>query len=399
MFESLPVAPPDSILGLSEEFQKDPRTDKVNLTVGVFKDDKGQTPVLASVKAAESRLLSNEKTKGYLGIDGLGSYTKLVTTLVLGESFPAERVATIQSPGGTGALRIASDLLNKFAPSKRIWLSDPTWANHKSIFETAGLNAQTHPYIAADRVSADVDAMVSFLKNNASRGDMICLHACCHNPTGIDPTAEQWKNIAAAIGDIGMIPLVDFAYQGFGDGIDQDQIGLKSVLDACDDAVVCASFSKNFGLYSERVGAVMFICRDRAAADATISQGKVVVRSNYSNPPRHGASIVAEILADAALKQQWTQEVDAMRGRIDAMRKSFVQTMQKKDSGRDFSFLNSQKGMFSYSGLNQKHAAWLKQNKAIYILGTGRINVAGMATDTMDYLCDSLTECLKAVGD
>lgn len=398
MFESLPVAPPDSILGLAEEFQKDPRTNKVNLTVGVFKDDKGQTPVLASVKAAEAKILSNEKSKGYLGIDGLGTYTNLITSLVLGESFPAERVATIQSPGGTGALRIASDVLSKFAPSKRIWISDPTWANHKSIFETAGLDAQTHPYLSDDRVSADVDAMVSFLKNNASRGDIICLHACCHNPTGIDPTTEQWKSIAAAIGDIGMIPLVDFAYQGFGDGLKQDQVGLNTVLDACDDAVVCASFSKNFGLYSERVGAVMFICRDKAAAEATISQGKVVVRSNYSNPPRHGAAIVAEILADPALKQQWTQEVDAMRDRIDRMRKSFIQTMHKKDSGNDFSFLNSQKGMFSYSGLNQKHAAWLKQNKAIYILGTGRINVAGMADDTMNYLCDSLTTCLKEVG-
>ncbi len=397
MFETLPVAPPDSILGLSEEFQKDPRTNKVNLTVGVFKDDKGQTPVLQSVKDAEAKLLANEKTKGYLGIDGLASYTKLVRELVIGSSVAAERVATIQSPGGTGALRIASDVLSKFSPSKRIWISDPTWANHRSIFETSGLNVQTHPYLGADRISADVDQMVSFLKNNASRGDMICLHACCHNPTGIDPSHEQWSIIADTVAEIGMIPFVDFAYQGFGDGLDQDRFGLNLLLERSDEAIICASFSKNFGLYSERIGAAMFICKDAPSAEATLSQGKVVVRANYSNPPRHGAAIVAEILADTKLKAVWTGEVDAMRGRIDKMRTSFINRMQATKCGRDFSFLLKQKGMFSYSGLNQKHAAWLKDNKAIYILGTGRINVAGMADETMDYLCDSIRDCLAEV--
>ncbi len=397
MFENLPIAPPDSILGLSEEFSRDPRTNKVNLTVGVFKDDKGQTPVLNSVKAAEAKLLDTEKTKGYLSIDGLASYTKLVTQLSLGESVDASRVATIQSPGGTGALRIASDVLSKFSPSKRIWISNPTWANHKSIFETSGLQVQTHPYIAADGISADVDAMVDFLKNNASRGDIICLHACCHNPTGIDPTIEQWKAIADVLSDIGMVPLVDFAYQGFGDGLAEDQQPLKLILRSSPEAVVCASFSKNFGLYSERVGAAMFVCKDAAPVEATLSQAKLVVRSSYSNPPRHGAAIVAEVLADAALKQQWIAEVDSMRGRIDRMRKSFVEAMQKRNCGRDFTFLLHQKGMFSYSGLNQKHATWLKEQRAIYILGTGRLNVAGMSSDTMDYLCDSLKDCLAAV--
>jgi aspartate aminotransferase len=398
MFEALPIAPPDSILGLADEFNKDARTNKVNLTVGVFKDEKGATPVLASVKTAEARLLESEKTKGYLGIDGLGSYTKLVTALTLGESFPSERVATLQSPGGTGALRIASDVMSRFSPSKRIWISDPTWANHKSIFETAGLDAQTHPFLSADGISADIDAMVDFLKNNANRGDMLCLHACCHNPTGIDPSREQWQAIANVVKEVGIVPLVDFAYQGFGDGLTEDQYGLTKILEVADEAVVCASFSKNFGLYSERVGAVMFVCGDVNAAEATLSQAKAAIRSNYSNPPRHGAAIVAEILADSQLKSKWIGEVDAMRGRIDQMRKSFVASIKNFDCGRDFDFLLNQKGMFSYTGLNAKHAAWLKQNRAIYIVGTGRINVAGMSPSTMDYLCESIRDCLKEVA-
>ena len=398
MFESLPLAPPDSILGLSEEFQKDARPEKVNLTVGVFKTDGGQTPVLDSVKAAEERLLSSEKTKGYLGIEGMNSYLAAVNRLVLGESFDASSVAAVQSPGGTGALRIAADLLAKFSPSKRIWVSDPTWANHTAIFKTAGLDVHVYPYVAADGASGDIAGMLSQLRNSASRGDLLCLHACCHNPTGIDPSSSEWDTIAEVIRDIGLFPLVDFAYQGFGDGLEADREPLQKVLAAADESIVCASFSKNFGLYSERTGAVLFVGQDAASAELTLSQAKSIVRTNYSNPPRHGAAIVSEILNDPKLTEQWRGEVDAMRGRIDRMRDLFVRGMEATDAEVDFSFLRTQKGMFSYTGLTPQHAAWLKQNKAVYILGTGRINVAGMSTQTMDYLCESLAQCIRSVG-
>ncbi len=398
MFETLPVAPPDSILGLSDEFQKDTRKEKVNLTVGVFKDDLGQTPVLASVKAAEAKILDSEKSKGYLGIEGLVAYNTAVTQLALGKLFPSERVATLQSPGGTGALRIAGDVAANFSMTKRIWVSDPTWANHTAIFTAAGLEVKVYPYLSSDRVSADIEATIEHLEKHAQVGDLICLHACCHNPTGIDPSGVQWESLATSISKLRMIPLIDFAYQGFGDGLPNDRFAVEHLLSMCPEAIVCASFSKNFGLYSERTGAAMFICADEAAAIATLSQAKQVVRSNYSNPPRHGAAIVAEILNDVELCEQWQGEVDAMRSRIDRMRKSFVAGMSESGCDQDFSFLNKQKGMFSYSGLSKDHAAWLKTNRAIYILGTGRINVAGMSDKTMDYLCTSLAQCIADVS-
>ena len=398
MFETLPVAPPDSILGLSEEFQKDPRADKVNLTVGVFKDEKGLTPVLQSVKAAEQGLWIDEKTKGYLGIDGMGSFNESVAAMALGESFELTRTACLQTPGGTGALRTAADLLSKFSPSKRIWLSDPTWANHQSIFSAAGLQNAVYPYLSSDRVSADIDGMIAHLDKQAEPGDLICLHACCHNPTGIDPTPTQWDAIASLISKKRLLPLIDFAYQGFGDGLAEDRGGLEKILAVSDEAIVCASLSKNFGLYSERTGLVIFIGKESNSAVATLSQAKQVIRCNYSNPPRHGAAIVAKILGDAQLTQQWTNEVDGMRKRIDAMRSEFIAGMKATSAEQDFSFLQKQKGMFSYSGLNAEQASWLKKNRGIYILGSGRINVAGMASDSMQYLCESIAESLVALN-
>ena len=396
MFEFLPVAPPDSILGLSDAFAKDPRPNKINLTVGVYKDEQGRTPILATVKKAEELLLRTETSKGYMPIEGHPEYLKAVVDLVFGTSIDKARVAAAQTPGGTGALRVGADTVSKHFPGTRMWLSNPTWANHGSIFQAAGLETTVYPYLTADKTSLDFSAMMGELKTQGRRGDLVCLHACCHNPTGIDPTLEQWHEIASLLAEKQMIPFVDFAYQGFGDGLAADTLPLHVLLEKNDEAIVCNSFSKNFGLYSERVGAVMLVGKDATLTEAALSQIRQSVRCNYSNPPRHGAATVAAVLNDRTLRAEWHAEVDAMRNRISQMRAMFIQGMNETKANRDFGFLNRQKGMFSYSGLNSMQADWLKKEKGIYIVGTGRINVAGMSASTMPTLCAAITECLQA---
>lgn len=395
MFDHLPTAPADPILGLSQAFRADPRSHKIDLTVGVYKDESGATPILKSVKEAEKRLLELETTKGYLAIEGLPDFTRAVSELALQNAVPLERTATVQSPGGTGACRVAADFVGRHFPGTRIWLSNPTWVNHQSIFEAAGLKAVVHPYLAADKVSLDLSAMLETLKKDARPGDLICLHACCHNPTGIDPDAQAWQQIAEVTSAAGMLPLVDFAYQGFGDGLVEDTVGVRALLQKHEELLICSSLSKNFGLYSERVGAMTLVAKSAAAATAAMSQLKAAVRCNYSNPPRHGASVVATVLGDTELRRQWENEVDGMRQRIHTMREKFVDTMSKLTDKRDFRFLLKQKGMFSYSGLTPMQVDWLKQNKAIYIVGSGRINVAGMSEKNLPILCEAIAESLN----
>ena len=396
MFEFLPIAPPDSILGLSDAFSRDPRSNKINLTVGVFKDEEGRTPILKTVKKAEEILLRSETTKGYMPIEGHPGYLKAVVDLVFGTSIDTARVAAAQTPGGTGALRVGADTVAKHFPGTRIWLSNPTWANHASIFQAAGLDTPVYPYLTSDKTSLDFSAMLSELKTNGRRGDLVCLHACCHNPTGVDPTIEQWKEISALLAEKQMIPFVDFAYQGFGDGLTEDAIPLFTLLEKNQEAIVCNSFSKNFGLYCERVGTVMMVGKEPSTTEAALSQLRQSVRCNYSNPPRHGAATVATILTDPALRAEWHAEVDYMRNRISQMRSMFIAGMKGTSTPRNFEFLSRQKGMFSYSGLNSMQADWLKKERGIYIVGTGRINVAGMATSTMSTLCDAIADCLQA---
>lgn len=395
MFDHLPTAPADPILGLSQAFRADPRSHKIDLTVGVYKDESGATPILKSVKEAEKRLLELETTKGYLAIEGLPDFTRAVSELALQNAVPLERTATVQSPGGTGACRVAADFVGRHFPGTRIWLSNPTWVNHQSIFEAAGLKAVVHPYLAADKVSLDLSAMLETLKKDARPGDLICLHACCHNPTGIDPDAQAWQQIAEVTSAAGMLPLVDFAYQGFGDGLVEDTVGVRALLQKHEELLICSSLSKNFGLYSERVGAMTLVAKSAAAATAAMSQLKAAVRCNYSNPPRHGASVVATVLGDTELRRQWENEVDGMRQRIHTMREKFVDTMSKLTDKRDFRFLLKQKGMFSFSGLTPMQVDWLKQNKAIYIVGSGRINVAGMSEKNLPILCEAIAESLN----
>ena len=394
-FSVIQTAPPDAILGLTEAFKADPNPNKMNLSVGVYKDESGQTPVLKSVKAAEQKILETESTKGYLSIDGLPEYRDDVRNLVFGPAVAAERVAVLQTPGGTGALRVAADFMRTQLPEARIWIPSPTWANHPAIFAAAGLPAESYRYLGDDRTSLDLDGMLGALQDNAKPGDAILLHGCCHNPTGIDPSTEDWKQIASVIAEKNLLPLVDFAYQGFGDGIEQDAFGLRTILQHVEEAIVCTSFSKNFGLYSERVGAISLVAANGEQRDASLSQLKRVVRTNYSNPPRHGGSIVATILADAELTALWKEELEAMRLRITRLREQFVETMKTTGEGYDFSFLLRQKGMFSFSGLSPLQVDELKSKHGIYIVGSGRINVAGMVETKMESFCQAVASVLS----
>jgi aspartate/tyrosine/aromatic aminotransferase len=390
MFENFSLAPPDPILGLNAVFEKDPRPFKLNLTVGVFKDDQGRTPILESVRQAEAKIFQTQKTKGYLPIEGGKDFTDQVNRLILGEDFDFGRVATAHTPGGTGALRAAADTLTKVMPGRRVWVSNPTWANHNAVFQAAGFPVLSYAYLDAAKTGLDFDALIRQLEQEGQPGDAVCLHACCHNPTGIDPTPAQWGAISELLAKKRMLPFIDFAYQGFGDGLEADAKPISILLKDHSELVICGSFSKNFGLYSERVGALLMISAESKITESVLSQMRVAIRCNYSNPPRHGEAIVATILGDPELSKLWRSEVDAMRERIAEMRVGFIDGMKKR--GKDFSFLASQKGMFSYTGLNAMQADWLKQEKGIYIVGTGRINVAGLTSATLESVCDAVAQ-------
>jgi aspartate/tyrosine/aromatic aminotransferase len=395
MLETIPVAPPDPILGLTEAFKTDPNPDKINLGVGVYRDESGFTPIFAAVKEAERRLVESETTKTYLPINGSPEYADAVQRLLLGagsELVASGRAVTVQTPGGTGALRVAADLLRKFQPGAAVWVSEPTWSNHLGIFGDAGFEVKTYPYYDAEAKAIDGDAMLAALRT-VPAGDLVLLHACCHNPTGMDLSADQWAAVAATLADGSALPLLDFAYQGFGEGLDADASAVRTVCAACPEAFVANSFSKNFGLYSERVGALTAVCSEPNTAMATLSQLKIAIRRNYSNPPSHGSAVVTTVLDDAILRQQWEAELDAVRDRIHEMRRLLVEGL--KSRGPDFSFLLRQTGMFSYSGLSKDQVAELRDKHSVYLVGSGRINVAGINTGNVDRLCDAITAVVK----
>jgi aspartate/tyrosine/aromatic aminotransferase len=393
MFEALSMAPPDPILGLNEAFRKDSNPRKVNLSVGVYKDSSGATPILQCVKEAERRLLETETNKGYLPIEGAPAYGKLVRGLLFGDSHEivtSNRAVTAHTPGGTGALRVAADFIKRKLPVGRIWFSKPTWDNHLNVFASAGLQVDQYAYIDAAGQGLDFAALMNAIQNIPT-GEAICLHAGCHNPTGIDPTPEQWRQIADLVHERRLLPLVDFAYQGFGEGIAEDAAGLRELARPGKEILVCSSFSKNFGLYNERVGALTVVAADAAAADIALSHVKVCIRVNYSNPPCHGAAVVTTVLSDPALRAQWEGEVAEMRQRIAGMRRLFVESMKIKTPGRDFSFISRQRGMFSFSGLTPMQVDELRSKHGIYVVvNGGRINVAGMTEGNMEQLCDAI---------
>ncbi len=395
MFETVEKAPPDPILGLTEAFNQDPNPDKINLGAGVYSDEAGRTPIFAAVKEAEQRLLERETTKAYLPINGSPEYAAAVQQLLFGadsEIVASRRAATAQTPGGTGALRVAADLLKKLRPDARVWVSDPTWSNHFGVFGDAGFEVRQYPYYDAHNRRLDLEPMLDAVKQ-IPEGDVLLLHACCHNPTGMDPMIAQWERIAALVAERKLLPLLDFAYHGFGNGLNEDAAGVRLVCAACPEALVANSFSKNFGLYNERAGALTVVCSSAAVAEAVLSQMKIVIRRNYSNPPSHGAAIVTEVLNDPRLRAEWERELAAVRGRIREMRRLLVETLDAH--GLDFSFINAQNGMFSYSGLSREHVQILRDRYSIYMVGSGRINVAGINRANVGRLCDAIAEVVQ----
>ncbi len=396
MFEQLDMAPADPILGLSAAFKSDSNSDKINLSVGVYQDSSGQTPIFASVKTAEQRVLAAEKTKSYLSIEGTSEYGTAVQELLLGsthEILASERAVTIQSPGGTGALRIAGDFLARHFGDKPIWISEPTWANHPKIFSAAGLQVETYPYFDTDTNSLDHEALLEAL-DQIPTGHIVLLHGCCHNPSGVDPDSPTWEAIAEIVTKRGLLPLIDFAYQGLGDGVDPDASGLRIISNTSSELLIASSFSKNFGLYKERVGALTLVGANAEAAAKALSHLKIAVRTSYSNPPAHGSAIVSEILGDAKLSSQWEDEVTQMRERIRDMRRRLVEELKTRNPARDFSFIEHQRGMFSFSGLNDKQVTALRERYSVYIVGGGRINVAGLTEANLDYFADAVASVL-----
>jgi aspartate/tyrosine/aromatic aminotransferase len=397
MFEGIEPAPADPILGLTEAFNADPCPDKINLGVGIFKDAQGKTPVLDVVKEAEKRLLSDEKTKAYLPIDGNPAYGRAVQALLFGATHPiveAKRVATSHTPGGTGALRVVADFLHARAPKARVWVSQPTWENHTAIFAAAGMETQAYRYFDAASSRLDFDGMLADLETLAP-GDVALLHACCHNPTGVDPSIKQWSKIAGALAERRAIPLLDFAYQGFGGQMEEDAAGLRALLEHHDELFVCSSFSKNFGLYRERVGALSVVAKDAQQAAAAQSHVKIAVRRNYSNPASHGGEVVRLILEDTELHARWLSEVSAMRERLAGIRRAFAQALDDRGvqlSPRGNRFIVEQKGMFSFSGLSAAQVDRLRSELSIYVVRSGRINVAGITEGNLPRLADAIAK-------
>jgi aspartate/tyrosine/aromatic aminotransferase len=397
MLETIEAAPKDAILGLTEAFKADPRKEKINLSVGVYQDETGKTPLLECVKEAEKRLAATPTTKSYLPISGLAEYCQAVAELAFGagsEPLSAKRVALAQTPGGTGALRVAADFIHTSLPKATVWMSEPTWPNHPQIFAAAGVPTKTYAYFDKAKNGLDVDGMLAAI-GKIPAGDVVLLHGCCHNPTGIDPTAAQWKQIADAVYKQKALPLIDFAYQGFADGIDADAAGLKEFARPGAELLACSSFSKNFSLYRERVGALFGMSPTAAAAASVQSQFDKVIRANYSNPPGHGAEIVNTVLRGGALRKQWEGEVATMRNRINDMRKALVAALKKHGVPGDYSFIERQRGMFSFSGLTKEQVAALQADHAIYAVGSGRINVAGLTTTNVDRVAECIGKVVK----
>ena len=397
MFADLEPRAPDAILGLMERFRADERPHKVSLASGVYVDERGITPVLDTVREAEDRILETQTTKVYKPIDGDPAYLRPVRELVFGAGHPAigaGRVELLHTPGGTGALRVAGDLVHTISPGAAVWLSTPTWPNHPQVFEAAGLPVRSYPYLGADG-ELDMDALIGVLRS-VPAGDVVLLHGCCHNPTGIDPTAEQWAVIADVLAERRVLPLLDFAYQGFADGLTEDARGLLALLERVGTMLVASSFSKNFALYDERVGALGIVGADKAETQTLLSHAKAVVRANYSNPPAHGGEIVAAILGDDALRARWVDEVATMRGRINGNRQAFVAGLQAAGAPGDHEGLLRQRGMFSLLPLGEERVARLRDDYAIYVVGKGRVNVAGLTAANLGPVCKALAEVTSA---
>ncbi|MCS6190473.1 amino acid aminotransferase [Shewanella baltica] len=396
MFNSLIAMPADPILGLLTQYREDTHPQKVDLGVGVYKDPTGVTPILSCVKKAEKFRLDTETTKVYIGPTGSPQFNTLMTELAFGaghSAIIANRIRTVSTPGGTGALRVAGDFIKRCNPNAVLWVSDPTWANHIGLFEAAGITVKTYPYYDYDSKSLKFDEMLAAL-SQVSPDDVVLFHACCHNPSGMDLTTEQWDKVVALTKEQGFTPLIDMAYQGFGDGVDIDAYGVRQMAAAVDNMILCSSCSKNFGLYRERIGSCSVIAKDAHTANVAQSVLLYVVRCLYSMPPAHGAAIVETILGSAELTQEWRDELKVMRDRINGNRAILVDKLKANGVDRDFSFIARQKGMFSFLGVNPEQVARLQKEFSIYMVGSSRISIAGISEDNVDYLAQSIAKVL-----
>jgi aromatic-amino-acid transaminase len=396
LFAAVEMAPRDPILGLNEQFNADTNPAKVNLGVGVYTDENGKLPLLACVKAAEEQLLAAARTRGYLPIDGFAAYDKAVQGLVFGADsaiLAAGRVATVQALGGTGGLKVGADFLKRVNPNATVLISDPSWENHRALFTNAGFTVGTYPYYDADKKGVNFDAMLACL-NAAEAGTIIVLHACCHNPTGYDITSAQWEQVIAAVKARGLVAFLDMAYQGFGDGIAEDGAVIGQFVAAGLDFFVSTSFSKSFSLYGERVGALSVVCESKEETARVLSQLKIVIRTNYSNPPTHGAQVVATVLNTPALRAQWEEELAGMRNRIKAMRGALVDKLKAAGVTADIDFITTQRGMFSYSGLTKPQMERLRGEFGVYGVDSGRICVAALNEKNLGYVADAIAKVM-----
>ncbi len=397
VFAAVPMAPRDPILGVTETFNADTNPKKVNLGVGVYTDDGGKVPLLECVRRAEQQLVASALPRSYLPIDGLVAYDRAVQALVLGADSAAirdKRAVTIQALGGTGGLKIGADFLRRIAPEAQVWISDPSWENHRALFEGAGFTVNAYPYYLAQTHGLDFPGMVGALESMPA-GSIVVLHACCHNPTGVDLSAEQWAKVIEIVSKRNLIPFLDIAYQGFGDGIDADAAAVRRFEAAGGPLFISNSFSKSFSLYGERVGALTVVAGSGEEAARLLSQLKRVVRTNYSNPPTHGGKVVATVLESPELRALWEQELAGMRDRIRSMRGALVEKLHAQVPQANFEFVKQQRGMFSYSGLTKAQVQRLREEFSVYAIDTGRICVAALNTKNIDHVATAVAAVLR----
>ncbi|HEX4951590.1 MAG TPA: amino acid aminotransferase [Blastocatellia bacterium] len=395
-FHHIELAPPDPIIGQTEAFNNDPNPTKVNLGVGVYQDANGKVPVLKVVREAEARYYASETTKSYLGIDGFPAYNQAVQKLLFGpdsQVIAEGRAVTVQAVGGTGALKIGADFLKRFLPDAEIWISSPSWENHHQLFEAAGFKVNSYPYYDAETHGLNFNAMLETLKT-LPQNSIVVLHACCHNPTGVDLSEEQWRLVIDVVQGKGLVPFLDFAYQGFGDGLEEDAFAVRAFAEAGIPCVIASSFSKSFAIYRERLGALTVLTASAEESKRVLSQVKRVIRTNYSSPPSHPAQIVTLVLNDPELRAQWEEELSEMRDRIKEMRDKFVATLREQGVEQDFSFIKEQRGMFSYSGLTPEMVKRLREENSLYIVGSGRICVAAMNDNNIGAICAAIANVL-----
>jgi len=389
---TVPMAPADPILGVTEAFVADQHPKKVNLGVGVYTDDNGKIPVLECVRHAESERLKTAPPRGYLPIDGLAAYDKAVQELVFGSQ--EKNIVTVQALGGTGGLKIGADFLKLIRPEAEVWISDPSWENHKQLFEAAGFTVKSYPYYEPTTRGLDFAGMERAL-NAIPAGSIVVLHACCHNPTGVDLDKDRWGAVLELVRLRGLLPFLDFAYQGFAEGLEDDAYAARLFARAMSPVFLSSSFSKSFSLYGERVGALSVVTSSPEEAMRVLSQLKRIVRTNYSNPPTHGSQIVATVLGSPQLRSLWDRELGAMRERIKDMRKRLVDKFHARVPDADFSFVLKQRGMFSYSGLSREQVRRLREEYSIYTIDTGRICVAALTSKNVDYVADAIAKVIR----